>query len=487
MLSRIDNPYRPGAGHQPPFLSGRQYEQSQFSRLIGQRLVSENIVITGLRGVGKTVLLDSFRQMATEEDWLWVGNDLSESAGLSEDRLSIRILTDLARALGEIASSPARRQMIGFIPPGSTEPPSYEALCAAYLKAPGLPSDKLRAAIDIANQHLKAIGIKGIVLAYDEAQCLTDHADRHQYPLSMLLETCQHLQRHSGALPFMLALSGLPTLLDALTESRTYTERMFLVLVLDRLSRSDTLAAVREPLAQLAPTLAVPPGAIERVADLAGGYPYLIQFFAKELVDTLLSAAGAAGLAQFPSEEAWRRLDNGLFAARWNRTTDRQREVLRVLAELPESLADFSAQEIVEAASMIGGPALTNAQTSQLLQGLVERGLIYRTRRGKFAFSLPMSQAMIRRRIHAESRMTGGWGEQAPVWAGARGDSLGERLDAVAGMGACTPAASPPPQPAHVPVSDELIAAYREVMRGDPSPEPPSRPMARNGFGMPPR
>lgn len=482
MLSRIENPYRPGAGHQPPFLSGRQYEQDQFRRLIGQRLVTENIVITGLRGVGKTVLLESFRSMALDEEWLWVGNDLSESSGLSEDRLSIRIITDLARALGERRRT--RQQLMGFIPPGDSEPPSYETLCAAYLKAPGLPSDKLRAAIDLTNQYLRSAGVKGIILAYDEAQCLGDHADRHQYPLSMLLETCQHLQRHSGSLPFMLVLTGLPTLLDALTESRTYTERMFLVLVLDRLSRADTTAAIREPLVQLAPHLAVPEAAIERVAELSGGYPYLIQFFAKELVDTLVAMPNG-GLAQFPSEDAWRRLDNGLFAARWNRTTDRQRDVLRVLAEIPGDQADFSAQDIVEAAAELGGPQLTNAQTSQLLQGLVERGLVYRTRRGKFAFSLPMSQAMIRRRIHAESRMSTAWGDQTPAWTGKRQGDLGARLDAV--VSTTSPPPVPPPMPQHIPISDELLAAYREVMRSDPAPMAPQWPAPRKGLGVPPR
>src|SRR2546429_5713054 len=90
------NPYRPGAGHMPPHLAGREREYEEFDRLLDQDTILENLVLTGLRGVGKTVLLDTFKPRAIQRGWLWAGTDLSESASVSELSLAQRLLTDLA-------------------------------------------------------------------------------------------------------------------------------------------------------------------------------------------------------------------------------------------------------------------------------------------------------------------------------------------------------------------------------------------------------
>ena len=83
------NPFRPGAGHKPPYLAGRQQETAEFLRLLKQDVILENMVLTGLRGVGKTVLLDTFKPLAMEQGWAWVGTDLSESSSITEERLGI--------------------------------------------------------------------------------------------------------------------------------------------------------------------------------------------------------------------------------------------------------------------------------------------------------------------------------------------------------------------------------------------------------------
>ena len=90
------NPFRPGAGQFPPYLAGRTKEKNDFLRLLQQVPILRNLVLTGLRGVGKTVLLEEFKPIATKAGWFWVGTDLSESASVSESSLAIRILADLA-------------------------------------------------------------------------------------------------------------------------------------------------------------------------------------------------------------------------------------------------------------------------------------------------------------------------------------------------------------------------------------------------------
>src|SRR5262249_32392622 len=94
--STFSNPFRPGAGHMPPYLAGRQKEKEEFLRLLDQELILDNFFLTGLRGVGKTVLLDTFKPLAIQRHWLWVDTDLSESTSISEARVSVRLMTDLA-------------------------------------------------------------------------------------------------------------------------------------------------------------------------------------------------------------------------------------------------------------------------------------------------------------------------------------------------------------------------------------------------------
>ena len=89
--AEFENPFRPGAGHPPPYLAGRVAERKEFERLLGQTTILENLVLTGLRGVGKTVLLDSFKPIALQRGWHWVGADLSESVSVSEESLAHRI------------------------------------------------------------------------------------------------------------------------------------------------------------------------------------------------------------------------------------------------------------------------------------------------------------------------------------------------------------------------------------------------------------
>src|SRR6266446_6093742 len=110
------NPYRPGAGHMPPHLAGRLGEYAEFDRLLEQDTILENMVLTGLRGVGKTVLLETFKPLAIQRGWLWVGTDLSESTSINEDRVATRLMTDLAPLTSSIVltqDSPA----IGFSRP----------------------------------------------------------------------------------------------------------------------------------------------------------------------------------------------------------------------------------------------------------------------------------------------------------------------------------------------------------------------------------
>src|SRR3954447_17815892 len=98
----FENPFRPGAGHRPPYMAGRLAEQREFEKLLTQDIILENPLLPGLRGVGKTVLLETFKPLALQHGWIWVGTDLSESASVSEEALAVRLMADLSVATSAV-------------------------------------------------------------------------------------------------------------------------------------------------------------------------------------------------------------------------------------------------------------------------------------------------------------------------------------------------------------------------------------------------
>src|SRR5262245_41424369 len=91
------NPFKPSAGHSPPYLAGRSKEIRQFRKLLEQDVIMHNVVLTGLRGVGKTVLMDDeYKPLAIKQEWAWVGSDFSEAAFVDEMSLCTRLLRDLS-------------------------------------------------------------------------------------------------------------------------------------------------------------------------------------------------------------------------------------------------------------------------------------------------------------------------------------------------------------------------------------------------------
>ncbi len=304
----FQNPFRPGAGHPPPFLAGRAAETEEFEKLLAQSPILENLVLTGLRGVGKTVLLDAFKPLAMREQWAWVGTDLSEAATLSEERIVLRLLADLSvhTAALPIASQSVKPIGFGQATKQVNVHLDYAALDLIYKQTPGLPSDKLKQAVTIAAGAIARSGLEGIVFAYDEAQNLTDHAAKEQFPLSLLLDVFQSLQKQG--LPVMLLLTGQPTLFPKLVEARTFADRMFHLIFIDRLDHEQSRAAIEEPLADSDCPVRMDGASIEAIVELSGGYPYFLQFISREVFDVFLQ-----GQTTVPVSELTRKLDTDFF------------------------------------------------------------------------------------------------------------------------------------------------------------------------------
>ena len=395
-MTVFNNPFRPGAGHTPPYLAGRELELQEARKRLKQTVVTENLILTGLRGVGKTVLLEKIKSIAFEEKWLWAGNDLSESASVAENTLATRILADLALTVSFIEIG--RKQNPGFrIEEDATVYNlDFSYLLGTFNQTPGLVSDKLKATLIFVWAVLskQSPNTRGIVFAYDEAQNLADHSADKQYPLSLLLEVFQSLQKQN--IPFLLLLTGLPTLLPKLVETRTYAERMFRTIFLKNLNETDARDAIEKPVADL--TLRFSDSSIDTVISGSGGYPYFIQFICKETYDVWLQAAFEG--KEIPSiaiDDILRKLDSDFFYGRWANTTDRQREILRFISRLDNCNDEFSGQEIVEISKKEFSKQISSSQVNQILSSLLNAGMVYKNRHGKYSLAVPLLSDFIRR------------------------------------------------------------------------------------------
>jgi AAA+ ATPase superfamily predicted ATPase len=398
MIVLFPNPFRPGAGHPPPYLAGREEERREFAKLLDQQPILTNLVLTGLRGVGKTVLLETFRPIAIQKGWLWAGTDLSESASVSEDIIGVRILADLAPLVSGIKLGETEKRRAGFTAAVEKKPLhlDFEVLRKVYDDTPGLPSDKLKTVLEFARACLRHTRCRGVVLAYDEAQNLSDQAASRQYPLSLLLDVFQSIQKKD--LPFLLVLTGLPTLFPKLVEARTFAERMFHVMTLGRLKEKDSRDAILKPIAEQNCPVRFTEQAVKDIIENSGGYPYFIQYLCREMFDTYLQqkAAGEAK-PKVTIAQSVHKLDSDFFAGRWNRVTDRQRELLTVVAVLPNCDDEFTVQEIVEESHRSLKKPFSASHVNQILAKLAENGLVYKNRHGRYSFAVPLLGEFIKR------------------------------------------------------------------------------------------
>lgn len=394
MSEQFQNPFRPGAGHPPPYLAGREEEKKKFLKFLEQDVIMENMILTGLRGTGKTVLLDSFKPLAIADGWKWSGTDLSESASISEDNIVKRLLADLSVVTSGITVREEEFRRVGFVDTTQSVELklNYDTLRQAYEQTPGLVSDKLKFVLELAWNFLKRSDAKGIVFAYDEAQNLSDQAPKEQFPLSLLLEVFQSLQKKKCRL--LLVLTGLPTLFPQLVEARTYSERMFHVVVLGRLSEEASKDAILKPIEDTNCPVKLTPESVKIIADLSGRYPYFIQFICKEVYDAFIQGSHAV-----PTNEIVSKLDSDFFAARWARATDRQRELLTLIASLDNCDEEFTVRDIVDLSSReyLGVKPFSSSHINQMLVSLMKIGLVYKNRWGKYVLAVPLLERFIRR------------------------------------------------------------------------------------------
>lgn len=390
-MKALTNPYTPNAGAEPQAVVGRDDQLESFDLLLGRieaGRTEQSMIITGLRGVGKTVLLGQFRTKALAREWVVVELEVSKN---DETEFRRDIATRLRSALFEL--SPKARWSDRFqhaaavlksftfsVDPTGTWTAGFDVEAAEGF------ADHANLALDLTDVFL-AIGQaaaernRGVVLLFDEVQFLSTQQ------FEAVIEALHKMVQRK--LPITMVGAGLPQIAELAGDAKSYAERLFKFPAIGVLSPDDAKVALARPAEDEGITYTA--DALEEAVKITGGYPYFLQElgYAVWTVADGPTITAADILAAVPSYEA--KLDESFFRVRLDRATELQRAYMRAMAQLgpgPQKAADVA--EVMGRTSANLGP--TRAE-------LINMGLLYTPQHGYAAFTVPHFDQFILRAI----------------------------------------------------------------------------------------
>ena len=396
------NPFRPGMGLEPTYLADRSAQLARFHHyLAGFPSLPRNVRVTGLRGVGKTVLLQRYGRLAEEAGWIVVSRECNEHMR-NESVFGQAVVQDCRRAIERSSRALAFRQRSVDVGQRALDLLGSFTITLADVTVAVRPTRKARpsileetlvTALQLACESAAASRRPGVLLCWDEAHLLRDSANDRQFPLGLFLGAVSRAQREG--LPLMLALCGLPTLIENLARARSYSERMF---------QAEHLGALAPPEDRLAFTSPLEPSgrpydeaAADAVLEVTGGYPFMIQFFGALLWDAIAWPARITRAAfDLYRQTILDALDRAFFEARLARSSHAERSVLRAIAASGES---------AHLREVLNRTRQPNQTAQQLIARLQNKGLIYRPERGTLAFTVPLFGDYLRRECSRRSHV----------------------------------------------------------------------------------
>ncbi len=385
-MDEHDNPFAPGAGTPPPELAGRDDilagARTTIRRVQAGRAF-KSFIFVGLRGVGKTVLLNKVQSIAEELGCKSVHVEAHDGKKLPELLApALRaILLDLDR-LGKATDVTRRglRVLRSFL--GSLKV-KYEGVElgidpeAGTADSGDLEADLTELLVALGNAARARE--KAVVITIDELQYLSE------LELSALIMALHRISQKS--LPVLLVGAGLPQIIGQMGESKSYAERLFDFPVTGPLSKKDATAALRGPIEKEGAR--IESAAIDEILRVTEGYPYFLQEWGYQSWNmTLKSPIGAADV-KAASVVATKRLDGGFFRVRFDRLTPREKDYLRAMAELgpgPHRSGDI--------AEILG---VKVESVAPLRSGLIRKGMVYSPQHGDTAFTVPLFDHYMKR------------------------------------------------------------------------------------------
>lgn len=383
-----ENPFAPGAGAFPHELVGRDDVLDQARILLGRvkrGKAEKSILLTGLRGVGKTVLLNEMERMAQADGYRTIPIEAHEQKPLGA--LLVPPLRELLYRLDRMAGAGHKaRQAL--------------AVLKSFVGAIEFTMEGVEVGLDIEAERGTAdsgdleVDLPVLFAAVAEAaaergSCLAVLIDEVQYldgkGLSALIMSMHRMQQRQ--LPLVLLGAGLPVLPGMAGASKSYAERLFSFPDIDRLSESDAGRALQGPVTHCG--VAFTEEAIRDIYRLTLGYPYFIQEWGYQAWSRAESSPIGLAVIRDASETVTRRLDENFFRVRFDRLTSGEKRFLRAMAELgpgAQRSSDVADALAVKIQSL--GP--TRAK-------LINKGMIYSPAHGYLEFTVPLFDAFMRR------------------------------------------------------------------------------------------
>lgn len=373
------NPYTPGSGLMPPSLQGRDREVEAFDRLVARaeaRHYDRGMILSGLRGVGKTALLNHLRNHAEHHGWYTVrleAQDSEAGARLNHKQLALGLRAGLRKFSRRHALKQAGENVMSLIE-GSSLTVAGVSMSAPHSKS---PDDTLIDIEEIVEAVSELVKPKGSALAVfvDEMQGLDPD-------LIAALLVAQHRAGQEGW-PFYVIGAGLPNLPSVLADSRSYAERLFLFSTIGPLDPVAARNALDDPAAKMGGHF--DPPALDMLVDAADGYPYFLQEFGAAVWEVAPASPFSAVDAAAAIEMGTTQLDQGFFPSRWDRATPAERRYLRAIADTGEQAPKTASLSISQSA---GGP---------FRAALIKKGIVYSPEHGRISFTVPGMAAFIAR------------------------------------------------------------------------------------------
>lgn len=374
-----ENPYTPNAGARPPLLAGREGELAAFDLLVS-RLArgrpQQSMVVTGLRGVGKTVLLGEFRMMTEAHGWVAAEVEITRQTAFAQRMalLARRALLQVAprarwrdrarRAAGVLRSFTLTVSAEGAWTAGLDLDP-VEGEGDSGLLAEDL-SDVFVTLGEAAQEHET-----GVVFLLDEMHFLA--AEEFEALIAALHKTVQR------ALPITLAGAGLPLLPRLAGEAKSYAQRLFTFPVIGRLTEAEATEALVGPAEEAGAAFA--PEAAAEIVAYADGYPYFVQEYGAAAWDASPSPRMGLGVVEEVRALVDAKLDEGFFRVRAERAAPHELRYLRAMASLGPG--PHKARAV---AAVLG---VSSARLAPTRSRLIEKGLLYTPGYGLAAFTVP--------------------------------------------------------------------------------------------------
>ncbi|MHB8602704.1 MAG: AAA family ATPase [Nitrosotalea sp.] len=378
----MSNPFMPGNGIEPRYLAGRDEYVELFTRSLKsfEDGLPRNTVVSGLRGTGKTVLLRRFKIIAESRGWLTVEREFNERFS-EEEAFAEALVGDIISKATEVSMIQKAKQFgkrIGDVLKPE-ELTAYGISYKPYYKGKKqLLEDHLKEMLVKNWEVFKKTGKKGVVFLYDEFHTVKDAKDKKSFPLASLLGAISYAQRNGCK--YYLCIGGLPIIMTNLKTAKTYTERMFELREAGNLEPIEAEQAIVNTLKSS--EYEFEQDLVNKMISETRGYPYFIQFYGYFTIEN--TSKKKLALLDFTKiqEKLLRELDKNFFVDRLNLASGREKQILFAMAKIGDS--DIETSKIKNASRMDKHVML------ELIKRLIEKGLIYRSDRGKYGFSLPL-------------------------------------------------------------------------------------------------